>query len=142
MNGIRKGWGGPFGAVLVKNGRLMASACNTVLRDKNATCHAEINAICRASQIIHSPFLTGAIAYSTTEPCPMCFSALHWARVKKIYYSTTISDVKKLGFHELSVSNRKLKQWGKSPVSIERLPNQDCRDILKIWSRLPGKKTY
>ncbi|MDD4352399.1 MAG: nucleoside deaminase, partial [Candidatus Gracilibacteria bacterium] len=79
--------GGPFGACLVKEGQVFALARNTVLRS-DATCHAEINAIRAASQKLGTYDLTGCEIYSTTEPCPMCFAAIHWAKIGKIYYGT------------------------------------------------------
>lgn len=140
--GIRKGWGGPFGAVITHNGKMVAAACNTVLKSKDTTCHAEINAI-RLAARKHKPlFLEGCVVYSTTEPCPMCFAALHWARVKTIVYSTTIRDVQKLGFNEMPIGCQTMKRRGQSPVRIERVAHADCKALLKTWSTLPKKKTY
>lgn len=141
-SGSRRGHGGPFGAVIVKNGRFIARSHNTVLRDGDPTCHAEINAIRAAVRKLKTPFLTGCTVYSTTEPCPMCFSALHWARVKKVVYSTVIADVKKLGFNELTISNSELKRKGKSRLKLERIFNKECLDLLSKWKKLPRKRTY
>src|SRR5688572_14829378 len=92
--------GGPFGACVVRGGRVIAQARNTVLRDCDATRHAEVNAIRLASRKLGRFDLKGCTLYSTTEPCPMCFSAIHWARIEAVYYGTSIVDVKKLGFNE------------------------------------------
>lgn len=139
---MRRGHGGPFGAVIARGDRVVAIASNTVLKDSDATCHAEINAIRAASKRLRSPFLSGLDIYSTTEPCPMCFSAIHWARLKNVFYATTIGDVKRLGFNELTISNPKMKKWGKSPVRLERVANADCRALLAAWMALPKKKLY
>lgn len=139
---MRRGDGGPFGAVIAKGNRLIAVASNSVLKSHDPTCHAEINAIRLAARRLKSPFLTGLDIYSTTEPCPMCFSAIHWARIARVTYSTTIADVKRLGFNELTVSNRRLKSMGKSPVRLERLGNDDCRALLRAYAALPKKKLY
>ena len=130
---VKKPAGGPFGACIVKNGRIISSARNTVLK-KDATCHAEINAIRKASRITGSYDLSGCEVYSTTEPCPMCFSAIHWAKISTIYYGTTIKDVKKLGFNELSVSNRTLKKISSSSVRL--FPGTEKQGCLKLLQDL------
>jgi len=76
--------GGPFGACIVRHGKLLSVARNTVLKE-DATCHAEINAIRQASKKLKSFDLSGCVVYSTTEPCPMCFSAIHWARMTQLF---------------------------------------------------------
>lgn len=140
--GMMRGWGGPFGAVIVKNGRVIATDCNQVLKQQDATCHAEITAIRAASKRLRRFSLNDCEIYSTTEPCPMCFSAIHWAQLRRVVYSTTIADVKRLGFNELTVSNRLLKRVGKSPVKIVRRANAACRVLLRDWAALSTKKTY
>lgn len=134
--------GGPFGACIVKKGTVLSVARNTVLVN-DATCHAEINAIKIASQEIGSYDLSGSVIYSTTEPCPMCFSAIHWAKIDKIIYGTAIGDVVELGFNELNISNEQMKFMGKT--SIEILKNfmyEDCFRLLKDWKGLKNKKAY
>ncbi|MDD5611325.1 MAG: nucleoside deaminase, partial [Candidatus Omnitrophica bacterium] len=103
--------GGPFGACIVKKGRLVAISRNAVLRN-DATAHAEINAIRKACKKLRTYDLSGCVIYSTTEPCPMCFSAIHWARIKKIIYGTKTSDAKKAGFNELDIPDTKLAALG------------------------------
>lgn len=137
-----KGWGGPFGAVIVRKGRVLAIATNTVLKNNDATCHAEINAIRIASMKRRAFSLNDCEIYSTTEPCPMCFSAIHWARLKSVCYSTTIAEVHRLGFNELTVSNLTLKKLGKSPVQLRQISNEACRRLLLSWKNLPVKQTY
>ena len=107
--GMRKGEGGPFGACIVKGNKILAAAHNEVLK-KDATCHAEINAIRAASRKIKNFDLSGCEIYTTTEPCPMCFAAIHWARIKRVVYGTRIGDVAKRGFNELSISSGAMKK--------------------------------
>ena len=134
--------GGPFGACIVKNGRVIAVARNTVLNN-DATCHAEINAIRLASQKLRTFDLSACEIYSTTEPCPMCFSAIHWSKISKIYYGTTIADVAKRGFNELAISNTLLKKLGRSKVTIIKpVARKECLALLQAWDQLPKKKTY
>lgn len=109
--GIRRG-NSPFGSCIVKGDRAVAAAHNAVLTKKDATDHAEMNAIRLACRRLRSHELDGCVIYSTTEPCPMCFSAIHWAKIGAIVYGTRIADVKKLGFSELTVSDRHMKREG------------------------------
>ena len=140
---MRLGHGGPFGACIMKNGKVIAAAYNTVLRNRDATCHAEINAIRQASKKLKTHFLDGTVIYSTTEPCPMCFAAIHWARIPRVVFGTAIADVKRRGFNELSIPNSKLKKLGRSPVRISRgCLRRECAALLKEWDRLETKRTY
>ncbi len=134
--------GGPFGACIVKNGRVLSVARNTVLKS-DATSHAEINAIRQASRKIKSFDLTGCAIYSTTEPCPMCFSAIHWAKIDKVIYGTTISDAKKIGFNELSISCRDMKKKGLSRVKLSSgVLRKECARLLNDWGALWNKVLY
>jgi tRNA(Arg) A34 adenosine deaminase TadA len=143
QKGIRRGEGGPFGACIVKRRKVLALGHNRVLATNNPTLHAEVCAIGAASRKLGTPFLTGCEIYSTTEPCPMCFSAIHWARIPRVYYGTAIADVQKLGFNELCISNATLKRLGKSPMRLVRGFCRDvCLDLLRSWKRLPSAKTY
>jgi guanine deaminase len=141
--GMMRGSGGPFGAVLVKNGKVLAVSHNRVLKMQDPTCHAEINAIRTASRKLKTFDLSGCEIYSTTEPCPMCFAAIHWARIRKVYYGTAIADVRRRGFHELCISNQKMKRAGGSGVALQpRFLAEECRSLLQQWDRLPKKQTY
>ncbi|MFA5159476.1 MAG: nucleoside deaminase [Candidatus Omnitrophota bacterium] len=141
--GIGQSEGGPFGAVIVCGNQLVAVAHNTVLKDHDATCHAEVNVIRLASQKLNRFDLSDCMIYSTTEPCPMCFSAIHWARIAKIIFGTTIADVRKRGFHELFIPSREMKRKGKSPVSIKAgFMKKECRALLAGWDRKENKKVY
>jgi guanine deaminase len=135
--------GGPFGAAIVKNNKVISVARNTVLSKDDATCHAEVNAIRKASFKLKDYYLSGCVIYSTTEPCPMCFSAIHWAKIEAIYFGTTINDVKKLGFDELRLSCRKMKAAGKSRVKVvSGFLAKDCLKLLSDWNKLDNKKVY
>jgi guanine deaminase len=135
--------GGPFGSCVVKNNKVIAVARNTVLVNNDATCHAEVNAIRQASKKIKNYYLSGCVIYSTTEPCPMCFSAIHWAKIDAIYFGTTIYDVKKLGFDELRISCKKMRSTGKSRVKvISGFLTKECRKLLADWNKLEKKQVY
>lgn len=134
--------GGPFGACIVKDGVILAVARNTVLKH-DATCHAEMNAIREASKKIGHYDLSGAIIYTTTEPCTMCFSAIHWARIDAIYFGTTIGDAKNVGFNELYISNEQMKTLGESSVAIHpHLLRDECMCLFERWNALDEKVLY
>jgi guanine deaminase len=134
--------GGPFGACIVKNGRVIAVARNTVLK-YDATCHAEINAIRLAAKELRTFDLSGCEIYSTTEPCPMCFAAIHWAKIELLVYGTNIKDVRRRGFNELLISNARMKKLGRSTVKIVRnIARQECLGLLQDWDQLPKKHIY
>jgi len=135
--------GGPFGACITQGDKIISLGRNTVLRDTDPTCHAEINAIHAATTTLNRIDLSDCTIYSTTEPCPMCFSAIHWARIRQIVYGTNIQDVKKLGFHELEISNEKMKQLGNSPVKISADFEKDaCEELLQYWQLHTAQQTY
>jgi guanine deaminase len=141
--GLRKGDGGPFGACLVRGGVVVAVGHNEVLKTADPTRHAEVCAIQRAARKLGRPHFTGCELYSTTEPCVMCFAAINWAQIRRVYFGTSVRDVRRLGFNELVISNRRLKSLGGSSVEIEpRFMRAECQELLDFWSRLPGKKTY
>lgn len=134
--------GGPFGACIVKRNKVLAVTRNAVLK-KDATCHAEISAIRIASRRLKTFDLSGCIIYSTTEPCPMCFAAIHWARINRIIYGTTTKDAGKAGFNELEITDRRLKSLGKSKVRLTPgFMRKECLELLKKFDELPNKKLY
>ena len=141
--GVSRGDGGPFGAVIVSKGKIVARGHNEVLKRGEPTRHAEMCAISRAAAFLGSHLMPGASIFSTTEPCVMCFAAIHWARIRRVYFGTTVRDVRALGFNELTISNRRLKKLGRSPVAIvPGFLRGECRELLDYWRRLPDRKTY
>ena len=141
--GIERGDGGPFGAVIVRRGEILAKGHNEVLKSNDPTRHAEMCAISRAARKLGSPHFRGAEIYSTTEPCVMCFAAINWAQLRRITFGTTVRDVKRLGFNELVVSNRRLKSLGGGRVAlVSGFMKDACQQLLDAWTALPGKKTY
>jgi len=98
--GIKAGHGGPFGAVVVKDGKIIARAHNTVVKDKDPTCHGEMNAIRAAAKALKTFDLSGCEIYSTGFPCPMCMAACQWANISKIYYGANLQDTADIGFRD------------------------------------------
>jgi len=134
--------GGPFGACIVKGSKILAVSRNKVLIS-DATAHAEINAIRLASKKIRNFDLSGCVIYSTTEPCPMCFSAIHWARINKVIYGTTISDARMIGFNELSIKSAKMRELGKSKVKVvSGFLLEECLALFDEWVSLKERIVY
>jgi len=132
--------GGPFGACIVKSGKVVAVAGNTVFR-QDATCHAEVNAIRIASKKLGTYDLSGCVIYTTTEPCPMCFSAIHWSGISCIVFGTRIADATRAGFNELPISAQSLKRQGRAGVKIRAgFLAQECRKLFQDWKELENKK--
>ena len=140
--GIAKGQT-PFGACIVKSNRKLSLEHNRVWRNRDITAHAEIQAIRRTCQKLGRIDLSGCVIYSTCEPCPMCFSACHWARIDKIVYGAAIRDARRAGFNELSVSCRALKKKGKSPVRLQGgLMRQESLELFRAWHRQKNRRAY
>lgn len=141
--GLKRSEGGPFGAAIVRGNQLIAVGHNTVLKERDATCHAEVNAIRIASRKLKRFDLSDCVIYSTTEPCPMCFSAIHWARIAQVIFGTSFEDVAKRGFNELYIPSRKMKRDGRSPVRIRSgFMKKECLALLAEWDRKEDRQVY
>ncbi len=133
----------PFGACIVRRGKVVALSHNRVWRATDITAHAEIQAIRSACRKLNTVLLSDCVIYSTCEPCPMCFSACHWAGIKEIYFGAYIRDAKNAGFNELCISAQKMKSFGKSSVKIRAgLLREQNIAFLKNWSSGKNKKLY
>jgi tRNA(Arg) A34 adenosine deaminase TadA len=133
----------PFGAVIVKGDELVVAAHNVVWLETDATAHAEVNAIRLACRKLGTIDLRGCRIYSTTEPCPMCFAACHWAKLDQIYFGTSIPDANASGFSELFISNQQMKDQGRSPIGIT--PNvlrDEAAELFRLWQAKAGRKVY
>lgn len=130
----------PFGACIVKEGSVIACAHNIVWKTIDITAHAEIHAIRSACQALQTIDLSGCEMYSTCEPCPMCFSAIHWARIDKISYGASIMDAQQAGFHELHISNQKMKQESGSPLTlVGQCCHDECVALFDRWKQEAGR---
>lgn len=133
----------PFGACIVKNDQVVACSHNIVWKNTDITAHAEITAIRVACKKLKTIDLLGCTIYSTCEPCPMCFSACHWARISRIVYGASIKDAANFGFNELAVSNFTLKKIGKSVIKITSgLLLKEIVELFKFWQKQSKAKVY
>jgi tRNA(Arg) A34 adenosine deaminase TadA len=133
----------PFGSAIVRLGEVVAVTHNTVWRDGDPTAHAEVNCIRAAARELKTIFLHGCELYSTTEPCPMCLSAIHWAKIDRVVFGATIADAQSAGFSELSVPAQTLAQMGRSPLKVEDgLLREECADLFRQWLKSGLAKPY
>jgi guanine deaminase len=140
--GFNRDHGGPFGAVIVKDGVLIAKAHNEVLKTNDPTAHAEILAIRKACSHLKSYDLSDCEIYSTSEPCPMCFSAIHWSRLKKLYFGTTRKDVSVIGFDDsliYDILSGKAQVVQMESINVDR---DSCLGLLEEWDAKPDKVLY
>ncbi|MDX9970772.1 MAG: nucleoside deaminase [Candidatus Gracilibacteria bacterium] len=140
--GIRKGDGGPFSAVVVKDGKMIAKGHNMVVSKNNPILHAEIVATMKASKKLKRFDLRDCEIYSSCEPCPMCFSALHWARYKKVYFVLTRKDASKIGFDDNFIYE--VLAGKKKPVfKLEKLADTVLmKDVFSKWKGKMDKIKY
>ena len=142
MEGIKKGQS-PFGACITRGDEVISCAHNVVWDSMDITAHAEVHAIRDACKKLNTVDLSGCVIYSTCEPCPMCFSACHWAKISKIVYGARIEDAKRLGFSELTLSNQVMKQSGGSPIEIiEGFLRDEALEIFKRWQEQEKTRLY
>ena len=134
----------PFGACIVMGSEVVSTAHNEVWLRNDITAHAEIRAIQKACKELGTIDLSGCEIYSTCEPCPMCFSACHWARISKIVFGASIEDAQKAGFRELTISNDEMKSLGKDDdIEVKGgFMREENVKLFELWASQKGKKTY
>ena len=140
--GVRNGQT-PFGACIVKNGKIIALEHNRVWEKGDPTAHAEVTAIRKACKKLGTINLKGCTIYSTTEPCPMCFSACHWAGIDRVVYGTRIEDAKKIGFNEFEIHDSIMKCMGNSCIDIKYdFMRDECLELLNLWRKRKNRRKY
>jgi tRNA(Arg) A34 adenosine deaminase TadA len=133
----------PFGSAIIRLGEVVAVTHNTVWRDGDPTAHAEVNCIRAAARELRTIFLHGCVLYSTTEPCAMCLSAIHWAKIERVVFGATIADAQTAGFSELCISAKDLARQARSPVQVEDgLLRQECAELFQQWLKSGMAKPY
>ena len=125
--------GGPFGAAIVKDGKVVCVASNTVLGGHDATAHAEVNAIRKAGEKLGTHDLSGCILYATGYPCPMCLSAIIWANIKEVYYGTDLSDAEKIGFRDDFIYDFIKNNNQGEVLEIKHIAKDKCLELFKEY---------
>ena len=138
---IREG-GGPFGAIIVKEDKIISEAFNRVVLNNDPTAHAEILAIRQASSVLHSHELSECTLYSSCEPCPMCLGAIYWSGIKKVVYSCDRTDAENAGFSDKLIYDEIMLDPSKRKVSFIRLTDSEGKEVFRKWNGMENKVTY
>ena len=143
FRGMKANEGGPFGAVIVHDGEIIARAHNEVLSSGDPTAHAEIQAIRKASRKLGSFDLSACEIYSTCEPCPMCLGAVYWARIPRLYYGCSRADAEAVGFSDKAIYDAIINQdptlCGLDAVQFAR---NTCLPLMEFWDKKSDKTPY
>jgi tRNA(Arg) A34 adenosine deaminase TadA len=139
---LEEGKGGPFGAIIVKNGEIIASGVNEVLAKHDPTAHAEIQAIRAASVALHNYDLSGCVLYSSCEPCPMCLAAIYWARIDAIYFANGKADAAAIGFDDAFFYEELLKSKEHRKIPSFQLNQAEALKVFEAWSISDKKRLY
>ncbi len=142
LKGIRNYEGGPFGAVIVKEGMIIGEGHNTVLKSHDPTAHAEVNAIRHACTNEHNHHLTGAVIYTNFEPCPMCLSAIYWADIRTIYYCAGRELAEKIGFMDQKLYSEIALPREDREMKLSKINLPEMDQLLEDWDRMEGKILY
>ncbi|SDX48218.1 nucleoside deaminase [Aequorivita viscosa] len=134
--------GGPFGAIVVKNGEIIAEGFNKVTSSNDPTAHAEVVAIREACKKLNSFQLEDCIIYTSCEPCPMCLGAIYWARPKAVYYACTKEDAAEIGFDDQFIYEEIESEIGKRKVKFINLGREEGRKVFKNWETKEGRTDY
>ncbi len=142
IDNVRSRRGGPFGSVIVKDGKIVAEGSNRVTSTKDPTAHAEVVAIREACRSLAAFDLAGCEIYSSCEPCPMCLGAIYWARLSRIYFAAVDADAALAGFDD-SLIYRELAQ----PHSLRKIPmtqmmRDEALEAFRAWEKMPNKIEY
>lgn len=138
---IEKG-GGPFGAVIVKDGQMVASGHNQVRIDQDPTAHAEVQAIREACRALGAFSLEGCTIYTSCEPCPMCLGAIYWARLDRLVYANSRDDAAAIGFDDRHIYEQLAKALDDQAIPVTRLLAEEAKATFDAWQRMDGKKPY
>lgn len=134
--------GGPFGAVVVKEGKVIAKSGNRVTSTNDPTAHAEVSAIRIACKKLKTFDLTGCVIYTSCEPCPMCLSAVYWSRINTIYYANTKVDAANIGFDDQFIYEELEKPMKERSLPIQQMLRDEALQAFKLWEQSSMKVTY
>jgi len=140
--GMRAGEGGPFGAIVTRDGKIIGRGHNTVLASRDPTAHAEVNAIRNACRNMESHQLRGAVIYSNFEPCPMCLAAIYWAGIRTLFFCNGRSDAEKIGFMDNHLYHELSRESHEREILTSQLGLPEMEALMAEWMALEGKNLY
>ena len=139
---MQAGHGGPFGAVVVKDGQIIARGYNQVTSTHDPTCHAEVDAIRKACAALGAHQLTGCDLYTSCEPCPMCLGAIYWARPARVFYGNTKADAAAAGFDDQFIYDEIDKSLPERSIPMQQLLPEEAIAGFRAWARHEERKEY
>lgn len=142
INNVKENIGGPFGAVIVRDGKIIAQSANKVTTTNDPTAHAEVSAIRLACSELQTFDLTGCVIYTSCEPCPMCLAAIYWAKIKTIYYANTKSDAENIGFSDKFIYDELEQPKEKRTLPIIQMMRNEGLEAFKLWKTSPMRIEY
>jgi guanine deaminase len=141
LENVRAG-GGPFGAIVVKDGKVLAEAANCVTLTNDPTAHAEMMAIREACKNLGKFHLTGCEMYSSCEPCPMCLGAIYWAGLDRVYFASTAADAAKAGFDDSFIYQEIQRPYAQRKIPMIQLMREEALAAFRAWEQKPDKISY
>ncbi len=141
IKSVNKGTG-PFGAVIIKDKKIISEGFNTVTSANDPTSHAEISAIRDACKNLNNFSLTGCDLYTTCEPCPMCLSAIYWARIDNVYYANTRSDAQKIDFDDSLIYEELRKNIKERKIPMHQIMRDEALKAFEMWDKKKDKVKY
>jgi guanine deaminase len=141
LENVRSG-GGPFGALIVKDGKTLSEAANCVTVENDPTAHAEMTAIRLACKKLGNFNLTGCELYSSCEPCPMCLGAIYWARPARVYFAATAADAAKAGFDDSFIYREIQRPHLHREIPMIQLMREESLAAFRAWEQKPDKTNY
>ncbi len=142
INNVKSGKGGPFGAVVVKDGKIIARGANSVTSSNDPTAHAEVNAIREACKVLNTFQLDDCEIYTSCEPCPMCLGAIYWARPSKVYYANTKVDAAEINFDDDFIYKEIAKPLGERNLQFIQMSREEALVAFKEWTNKNDKIEY
>jgi guanine deaminase len=139
---VAQSQGGPFGAVIVKDGMVVARSANRVVPTNDPTAHAEVSVIRLACQELGTFDLEGCEIYTSCEPCPMCLGAIYWARISKVYYANTKKDAADIGFDDHFIYDELEKPMDKRKMPFVQMMHNEALVVFKQWEISESKSDY
>ncbi len=134
--------GGPFGCIIVKDGKIVAEGCNSVTSNNDPTAHAEVVAIRKACNELGVFQLDGCILYTSCEPCPMCLGAIYWARPDKVFYANTRQDAAKIGFDDEFIYKEIPLPDEERQIDFKQVHLDSAYKVFELWTEKGNKKLY
>jgi guanine deaminase len=142
IENVRSELGGPFGAVIVKDNRIVAEAVNQVTLTKDPTAHAEVLAIRQACQKLGVFELKDCELYTSCEPCPMCLGAIYWARLSRVYYGNLAEDAAQAGFDDSLIYREIARPHSERAIPMVQMLHEEALAAFRAWKDMPGKAAY